>query len=315
MVLTLRSRPVKRLAPTILVVCLLAATATAFAVTERLKLEDSPVLGTQIPRLFSPKKTEAKIGFRLRREEEIRLDVADSSGTVVRHGIGSGVFGQAFHQFAWDGRDDAGRIVADGLYQVELRLADENRTVEFPNGIRVDSTPPAIEDIKIRHAVFSPDGDGRADRVDLRYRFSEPAFAVLYVDGRRAGRSHARRPAGTIQWYGLADGRGLPPGTHRLALAAQDPTGNLAGSTREFAVQIRYVQLSRRTYAARRGQVRVRISTDAALVRWRLAGRAGQVRKHVFALPVPRRPGRYRLTLTANGRIAQATVVVRRLRG
>ena len=56
----------KKLAPTIIVAALLVATATAFAVTERLKLEDSPVLGTRIPALFSPKLAEARIGFRLR---------------------------------------------------------------------------------------------------------------------------------------------------------------------------------------------------------------------------------------------------------
>ena len=45
----------KRLAPTILVAALLVATATAFAVTEHLKLEDSPVISTRDPALFSPR--------------------------------------------------------------------------------------------------------------------------------------------------------------------------------------------------------------------------------------------------------------------
>jgi hypothetical protein len=310
---------VKRLTPTILVVCLLAATATAFAVTERLKLQDSPVLGTHIDHLFSPVcKTaanchEATIAFRLRREENIRLDIADSHGTIVRRGVGSGVFGQAFHQFAWDGRNAAGRVVPDGIYRAELTLVDEGRLFEFPDVIQVDSTAPKIEgDIKIRHPVFSPDGDGRADRVDIVYRFSEPAYAILYLDGKRLpGHSYRKRPADTIQWYGLRDGKGLPPGSHRLALAAQDPAGNLSPSTREFTVQIRYVQLSRPRYIAHGGRVRVRISTDAKVVSWRLDGRAGHVRKHVFVLPVPRRAGRYRLTLTANGHVARATVLVR----
>ena len=138
----------KKLAPTLIVAGLLAATATAFAVTERLKLEDSPVLGTQITALFSPKthgNSEAIIRFRLRREEDIRLDVVDDQGTVVRQALGTGVFGQAFHQFAWDGRNDAGQIVPDGVYHVQLQLKDEDRTIEFPSTVRVDSTPPTIE--------------------------------------------------------------------------------------------------------------------------------------------------------------------------
>ena len=179
----------KKFAPTLIVAGLLAATATSFAVEERLKLEDSPVLRTRIPALFSPKLTEARIGFRLRREEDIRLDIVDDQGTVVLHGLGTGVFGQAFHQFAWDGRNDAGRIVPDGIYHVQLQLKDEDRTIEFPSTIRVDSTPPTIENVTIRHRVFSPDGDHRADNVDVRYTFNEQAYAILYVNGKRVGRS------------------------------------------------------------------------------------------------------------------------------
>ena len=300
----------KRLGPTILVVLLLGATATAFVVTEHLKLEDSPVIGTKYPDLFSPRKVELTIGFRLRREEEIRLDIADASGDLVRHGIGSGVFGQAFHQFAWDGRDDAGRIVPDGRYRIELQLVDENRTVEFPKDVRVDSTPPAIVDVDVRHGVFSPDGDGRADRVDLRYRFSEPATAILYVEGKRVLQSHSRLPTGTMQWYG----RGRRPGEYRLALAAQDLAGNIAGSTREYTVRIRFVQLFQRRYSVRGRVLRLRISTDARKVQWRLAGRTGTARPPRLAIPVPSRPGRYRLVVTANGHHTRATVVVGKLR-
>ncbi len=311
----LKSLAVARYALTLLVAGLLVATATAFAVTERLKLEDSPVLGTQIDNVVSPVCTScqaaarnALIGFRLRQEENIRLDIADSSGTIVRRGVGSGLFGQRFHTFAWDGRDDSGRVVPDGAYTAVLTLVDENRTFEFPEEIQVDATPPTIEDVKVRHRAFSPDGDGRADRVDLRYRFSEPAYAILYLDGKRLGRSYGRKPTNTIQWYG----RGARPGEHRLALAAQDPAGNQAPSTREFTVRLRYIELSKPRYLVRGPSVRERVSTDAKSVQWRLAGRRGTARKRVFRVPLPSRPGRHRLTVSANGRSARATVVVRR---
>jgi hypothetical protein len=310
----LNRRDVKRLAPAVLVAALLIATATAFAVTERLKLEDSPVLRTTIRHLVSPvctacpaKSRNATISFRLRREESIRLDVADSNGKVIRRGIGSGVFGQSFHTFAWDGRNGAGHVVPDGVYKAELTLLDEKRTFEFPDEIRVDATPPTIEDVKPRHVVFSPDGDGRSDWVDLRYRFSEPAYAILYVDGKRVTRSHGHKPTSAIQWYG----RGFKPGEHRLALAAQDLAGNVA-STRAFTVRIRYIELPKHRYVVRGRTLRVRVSTDVKQVQWRLAGRGGTVRRHVFKVPVPSRAGRYRLTVTANGRIARATVIVRR---
>ncbi len=306
-----------RPAVTLLIAGLLVATATAFAMTERLKLEESPVLSTGVDDLFSPVCTqcpansrEAKIGFRLRREQSIRLDIADANGTIVRRAVGVGVFGQTSHTFAWDGRDDSGQVVPDGIYKAELTLEDENRTFEFPDEIRVDSTPPTIEDVKPRPQVFSPDGDGRADWVGLRYRFSEPAYAILYVNGRRLPETYRKRPSGTRQWYG----RGRPPGEYRLALAAVDLAGNMAPSTREFTVRLRYVELPKRRYVVRGRTLRVRVSTDVKRLRWRLAGRGGTVRKRVFKIQMPRRPGSYRLTVTANGRSARATVVVVRPR-
>jgi hypothetical protein len=297
----------RRLGPTVLVVLLLAATATSFAVTEHLKLEESPVRGTRFPDLFSPRKVELRIGFRLLREEDIRLDILDSRGTPVREGVGSGFFRPGFHQFAWDGRDDGGRIVPDGLYRVALRLLDEDRTFEFPHEVRVDSSAPTI-DVEIRHGVFSPDGDGRADRVDLRYRFSEPAFAILYLNGKRIARSHGSRPVNTMQWYG----RGKKPGEYRLALAAQDRAGNIAGSTRAFTVRLRYVALYRHRFRPRGSRLRVRVSADAKTVRWRLGGQAGVGRPPRLTIPVPSRAGRYELVVSVGAHRDRATVVVGR---
>jgi len=290
----------------LIVAGLLAATATSFAVEERLKLEDSPVLGTRIPALFSPKLTEARIGFRLRREEDIRLDIVDDQGTAVRHALGAGVFGQAFHQFAWDGRNDAGRIVPDGIYHVQLQLKDEDRTIEFPSTIRVDSTPPAIQDLTIRHRLFSPDGDRRADQVNVHYTFSEPAYAILYVDGKRVATSYRKKPVGTIQWYG----RGKRPGDYRLALAAQDLVGNIAPSTREFTVRLRYIDLLKHKFTPRGRILRVRVSADAKTVSWRLGRTRGNGKPPLLRLPVPSKTGRYTLTVTANRHRARATVVV-----
>jgi FlgD Ig-like domain len=295
----------KKFAPTLIVAGLLAATATAFAVTERLKLEDSAVINTTFASRFSPKLVDERIGFRLRREEDISLDISDSKGTIVKHGVGSGVFGQAYHQFAWDGRDDSGQIVPDGTYHVELTLKDEDRTIEFPRPIVVDSTPPTIQ-LTIRPRVFSPDGDKRADRVDVRYRFDEQAYAILYVDGKRVGRSGRKKATGTYAWYG----RGKRPGDYRLALAAQDLAGNVAGSTRAFIVRLRYIDLFKHRFTPHGPILRVRVSTDAKTVGWRLGRTRGNAKPPLIRLPVPSNPGRYTLTVTANGHRARATVVV-----
>jgi FlgD Ig-like domain len=321
---------VKTFLPIVLVVGLLAATAAAFAVTERLKLEDSPILNTRLDELVSPVCTacrrdakEARIAFRLRRADDLSLDIVDREGQTVRENLVSGHFIPRFLQFSWDGRDDDGRIVADGLYRVRVTLEGENRTLEFPNEISVDATAPAIEDIEVRPRVLSPDRDGRSDQVNLVYRFSEGAYPVLYVDGRRLGAvGFRKRPVGVRQWYGLtAAGRGLPPGEYRLALAAKDEVGNLSPSTREFTVRVRYVELRKPRYVVKAGsRVRLRVSTDARSVRYRLAGRGRVFESRIRArrgvravtLRVPSSPGRYLLTVRANSHLDRAVFIIRR---
>jgi hypothetical protein len=307
----------------VFVICLLAATAAAFAVDEQLKLEENPVLRTRVTTLFSPVcqacpsgDRSALIGFRLRTEEDIRLDIIDSSNTIVRRALASQVVPPVFREFAWDGRDASGHVVRDGVYRAQLTLRDEGRKIVFPNEIRVDATPPEVVDVKVRHPVFSPDGDGHVDHASILYRLSEPAYPVLYVDGHALQHGHSKRPAGAYQWYG----RGAAPGTHQLALAAQDLAGNLGPSTGALTVTIRYVELSQRRYRVFAGhRLRIRVSTDATKVRYVLAGPgrriSGRVRAdgpiRAFALRVPQTPGRYRLTVTANGRSTRALVLVR----
>jgi len=113
------------------------------ACTKHLKLEGSPVIGTRIPAVFSPRETEARIGFRLRRDEDIHLDIADSQGTIVKHGIGSGVFGQAYHQFASDGRDDSARSPRTGHPPLRLPVpsqAERYRLTVTANAHRARAT-------------------------------------------------------------------------------------------------------------------------------------------------------------------------------
>jgi hypothetical protein len=315
---------VSRIAPTILVACLLGVTAAAFAYAQRAKLEESPIQSTRFDRKIlspvctacQPNARQAPIGFRLRAEDHVTVDIVDENGGTVRESLVSGRYTPRSLRFSWDGLDEQGRVVADGLYRVRVSLEDEGRTLEFPDEIRVDATRPTIEDVDVRPRVISPDGDKRSDRALVSYLFSEPAYAVLYVDGkRRPGRSFRHQPAGVLQWYA----EGVRPGTHRLALAAQDPAGNQSPSTREFTVRVRFVELARRLFRVRpTAMFRVRLSTDATRVTYRIAGRTISVGG---ARPIrwiwvraPATPGRYRFTVQVHEGRARATVVVVRPR-
>lgn len=312
---------VKQLAPTVLVAALLAATAAAFAFAQRAKLEDSPIQNILLERRLvspictacSPAAREVPVRMRLVKEDHVTVDIVDMSGTQVRERVLAGRYTPRSLRFSWDGLDNRGRVVADGLYRLRVRLADEGRTLEVPEEIQVDGTAPMIEEVEVAPRVISPDGDRRSDRASVSYRFGEPAYAVLFVDGkRRPGRSFRRRPAGTLQWYAL----GLPPGTYRLALAAQDPSGNQSPSTREFEVRVRFVELARSTFVVRpTAMFRVRVSTDSTRLAYTLAGRTVRLNEsraiRRFWVRAPGRPGRYRLTVRVGERRAGATVVVR----
>ena len=82
-----RTASASRLAPFLLVVALLGATAAAFAVTEGLKLEPSPVRGTEVDKVFSPicdcPTRVAHIRFRLTRRNRLQVAIV-SGGKVVR---------------------------------------------------------------------------------------------------------------------------------------------------------------------------------------------------------------------------------------
>jgi FlgD Ig-like domain len=119
---------VAKLPQTLIVLALLGATAAAFAVTERLKLERSPITGTRVDRLFSPvcecAPNAATISFVLRQRSEVTVDVLDSAGEVVRTLVRDRDEPRGRVTYTWDGRDEAGRIVPEARYRPRVRIAE-----------------------------------------------------------------------------------------------------------------------------------------------------------------------------------------------
>lgn len=71
----------------------------------------------------NPTKDWTAVPFRLREDGVVTLDVADVAGRRVRR-ISSGIFAPGENRIFWDGRDDAGRRAASGIYQVRLTAPD-----------------------------------------------------------------------------------------------------------------------------------------------------------------------------------------------
>jgi hypothetical protein len=304
----------KRLAPTLIVLALLAGTAAAFAVTEKLKLEPGLIRGTSVDKVLSPvcrcDHAVARIRFRLRQADTLELSIVDRGGKIVRT-ITARTFRKGWVAVSWNGRDDFGRILPDGRYRPRVHLAREYRTIVLPNPIALDSTPPRAVVTSVRPVVFSPDGDRRHDVVQVRYRLSEPAHPSLLVNGNVRVRGRSGALAGSLQWYGVVGGRALPAGSYRVTVAAVDLAGNRSRRSSPVIVRIRYVELARHVIRVQ-AQTRfgVHVSTDVRSFRWRLGKRSGVGRNGLLVVRAPDR-GSYALVVEANGHRDRATVLVR----
>jgi hypothetical protein len=305
---------VPRIVSTVLVLGLLAGTAAAFALTEGLKLERTPIFATQVDKVFSPvcrcRTQRARIFFRLRKAETVRVTI-ERGGTAVRTLLQRHLRKGPVDLF-WDGRGEGGRVEPDGSYRPVVRLERSHRTIRLPNRIEIDTRPPVVERVSAAPRIFSPDGDGRADRITARYRFDEGAHAVLFVDGKQRVVGRSSRETGTVDWFGRVRGRAVARGLHELALAGRDVAGNLSRPKPAGEVLVRFVALGRETISVAAGaRFALRVSTDAATVRWRLGGRSGTASRGTVKLRAPVEPGRYTLFVAANGRAASAAVVVK----
>jgi hypothetical protein len=226
----------RRNAPTILALLLIVATATAFAVTQRLKLEPSPISQTRVSDVFSPvcrcATKAANIDFSLRRADHLRIAIRTGSGELT---VAEGSFPQGDVHVRWDGRDASGEIVPDGIYYPLVQLQRAGRTIDLPNPIRVDTIRPSIRLRSVRPRVFRPG----TEKVTVTYTVSEHAHALLFVDGRRRVLTASKRLRYLLHWSGKVHGRAIRPGRHKLKLVAEDLAGNRSLPTPVVVVRVR----------------------------------------------------------------------------
>ena len=298
-----------------LVVVLLAATAAAFALTQGLKRQKSPIFGTDVDKAFSPvcscDTDSATIAFKLRKPDRLDVAIVDGADHVVRTIVREREYGQGAVEIEWDGRDDEGKVLTEGDYRPRVHLDRAHRTIRLPNPITLDVTAPRIEIVAVAPRVFSPDGDRRADGVTFRYRLSEPGRGMLFVDGKRRVLQLFPRDEDALTWYGKRDRRSLPAGTYDAQLGAFDPAGNRADRTKPVELVIRYVDLGRHRVTAIAGEsFTIPVSSDARRVRWSLGGRSGAAPPGVLRLRAPFQKGQFTLTVSANGHASRAAVFV-----
>jgi len=214
-----------RLAVTVLVLALLAATTTAFALTEVLKLERTPIVPPGFKVAFSPEcecsKQTARFRIRLRSDETVDATIVDSDGHAVRTLLRDSRRPAGTLRLRWDGRSDAGAVVSDGTYKLLLDFVGSDRSILLPNPIRVDSRPPRAELL-----TFSPRAISGEEAVEVIADSDEAARLLLLEDGKRVARGRLGE-AGEIDlhWRSAA---ALGPGPHLLSVVVRDRAGNSA---------------------------------------------------------------------------------------
>ena len=165
--------------------------------------------------------------------ERWELSVRNPSGQVVRLYSGSTpVPGEV----TFDGRDDAGRTLPEGIYQAQLDLTYQNgnRPSAVAPELVIDLTAPAAT-VKASLAVFSPDGDGNKDTVTIFQETFDDAqwTGLVTAESGEAVRTLTWRgtPDGTFTWDGRrGDGLPAPDGIYYYLLEARDSAGNVGRS-------------------------------------------------------------------------------------
>jgi hypothetical protein len=214
-----------------IVLALLLASAAAFAVAERLKLERSPVAAPELSRVIGPlcacEKAEGTLSVRLRRRAVVTASVVNRDGDAVRTLAERETQRRGRVTYTWDGRDDAGEVVPDGLYRLRLELVDRDRTITVPTPVRIDTHPPRLRLVEAAPTTITPYPAPGPHQVRFRYVSSELAYAQIERDGELLvrGRIFPAGP-GRARWRGRMNGGPADPGVYRLRLVLVDRAGN-----------------------------------------------------------------------------------------
>jgi flagellar hook assembly protein FlgD len=233
-------------APVIVFAVLVAATFAAFFVAQRLKNAPSVVQRFQATYLFSPNRDgrfdRAHVTFRIKKADDVTVELVNRDGDPVKTLLDDrhlAAYKPIEPSLSWDGTDDDGKVVPDGLYRVRITLRHLGRSVIPQRSIRKDTKAPQP---KVRSI-----GPSRTYGPELLPEpKSQPAVVRFQPAQRQARVMVFRTSPGKIRqvrWWPLKlgatswtwDGTNgvdehVRPGTYVVVLEWRDPAGNIGTS-------------------------------------------------------------------------------------
>ncbi len=88
----------------------------------------------------------------------------------------------------WDGTDDIGNTVADGVYHVNVTMDDGVNPMVYDNTRSITvatltaDPPPSLVTYTISNSTISPNGDGIMDDTEIDVKFSESVDAAILIE-------------------------------------------------------------------------------------------------------------------------------------
>jgi flagellar hook assembly protein FlgD len=137
--------------------------------------------------VFSPNGDDVKdsVTFRLSAEHpdsisSWHLKLRDAQGAERRQLQGVGLWSQ--DTMSWGGHDEERKALPDGLYTAALTLEYENglEAVSQPVAILLKTSAPKLV-LKLSPVLFSPDGDGENDSLNITIYYNDPTPAASYA--------------------------------------------------------------------------------------------------------------------------------------
>ncbi|EFM09007.1 peptidase S8 and S53 subtilisin kexin sedolisin [Paenibacillus curdlanolyticus YK9] len=197
---------------------------------------------------FKPTGTSTTaLKYTLGDDAAVTVQVRDANGIVVRTIVNKQAQTMGAKSVAWNGKNDNGAIVPDGVYSYRISADIEiAEGIGFHNEasgtVTVDTTAPVINGLTASTSLFEPNGN---NTITFNYSLSEAGkTTVALVNSSNATiktfASNIATTAGSqsVTWDGKTSATAFAPdGTYTLKVTTTDAVGLIATSTVPFTLE------------------------------------------------------------------------------